>query len=125
MAGPAQAQPIEVRGFGVTGPGPAGPSSLANPQVLLPQFDPVLPRSARPGTVALNLHPHCCSPQDLGTIKARSFACCSSLHLADLLQGPITNYFNWMYPDQQLVVNGLPDQGLITKISKASCESLA
>ena len=32
-AGPAQAQPIEVRGFGVTGPGPAGPPSLANPHV--------------------------------------------------------------------------------------------
>ena len=26
-------QPIEVRGFGVTGPGPAGPPSLANPHV--------------------------------------------------------------------------------------------
>ena len=33
-AGPAQAQPIEVRGFGVTGPGPAGPPSLANPHLL-------------------------------------------------------------------------------------------
>ena len=32
-AGPAQAQPIEVRGFGVTGPGPAGPPSLANPHI--------------------------------------------------------------------------------------------
>ena len=32
-AGPAQAQPIEVRGFGVTGPGPAGPPSLANPHM--------------------------------------------------------------------------------------------
>ena len=26
-------QPIEVRGFGVTGPGPAGPPSLANPHL--------------------------------------------------------------------------------------------
>ena len=34
-AGPAQAQPIEVRGFGVTGPGLAGPPYLANPQVLI------------------------------------------------------------------------------------------
>ena len=32
-AGPAQAQPIEVRGFGVTGPGPAGPPYLANPHI--------------------------------------------------------------------------------------------
>ena len=31
---PAQAQPIEVRGFGVTGPGLAGPPSLANPHLL-------------------------------------------------------------------------------------------
>ena len=28
-------QPIEVRGFGVTGPGPAGPPSLANPHIIL------------------------------------------------------------------------------------------
>ena len=34
-AGPAQAQPIEVRGFGVTGPGLAGPPYLANPQMLV------------------------------------------------------------------------------------------
>ena len=34
-AGPAQAQPIEVKGFGVTGPGPAGPPYLANPQMYL------------------------------------------------------------------------------------------
>ena len=32
MAGLAQGQPIEVRGFRVTGPGLAGPPSLANPQ---------------------------------------------------------------------------------------------
>ena len=29
----AQGQPIEVRGFGVTGPGLAGPPSLANPHL--------------------------------------------------------------------------------------------
>ena len=32
-AWPAQAQPIEVRGFGVMGPGPAGPPDLANPHL--------------------------------------------------------------------------------------------
>ena len=32
-AGPAQAPLIKVRGFGVTGPGPAGPPSLANSQL--------------------------------------------------------------------------------------------
>ena len=41
--------------------------------------------------------------------------------LAGLLQGPVTN---WIYPDPQPVVSGLPDTGLITKISKAICESL-
>ena len=33
MAGLAQGQPIEVRGFGVTGPGLAGPPYLANPHM--------------------------------------------------------------------------------------------
>ena len=35
MGWPAQAQPIEVRGFGVTGPGPAGRPSLANPHIFV------------------------------------------------------------------------------------------
>ena len=35
MAGLAQGQPIEVRVFGVTGSGLAGPPSLANPQMRL------------------------------------------------------------------------------------------
>ena len=33
MAEPTQAQPIEVRSFGVPGPGLAGPPSLANPHI--------------------------------------------------------------------------------------------
>ena len=37
-AGPAQAQPIEVRGFGVTGPGPASPPSLATPHMFEPKL---------------------------------------------------------------------------------------
>ena len=39
-AGPAWAQPIEVRGFGVTGPVLAGPPSLANPHILFSQGGP-------------------------------------------------------------------------------------